>query len=318
MTSNKGRQPVSDSLHKIEDSAIDAYHTIDEHDARELHHDARGILLRARSALRRAGQQFRRWYLNQPRYLQIAYGFTLVPVIAALSIVSWLIVKFGAPLLFALLVGIKLIISSVKIVFFIGYIGYKILKTVLLWYYTISRLYLGNKAKRKRQEMAQRNAFSIEPNSWRDRYTLRCDRKYLVIERQADQAPVRVLFSYLRYALNGQWLLFEHIKSDWLQYLTIWRAASRERIKQSLVPIGAATFTPHTLGAEQDSERILVPGDAVLTRIVIDQNSGDPNLIFLIRWVDWHFQWQRRPWFLNVRREIQTTRWEIRASFQAS
>ena len=305
-----------DALHSIEGSAADAYHAIEDHNTKELQQDVKGLLTRLAGWFNPKAQAFKAWYLAQPVYLKVVYGLTLVPVAALLSVITVLLIKFGGPLLLAIALILKLTIALMKMLFFIGYIGYKIIKTILMWYYTISRLYLGNKAKRKRFEWAQACQFPVMPSAAADTLTFRCNKKDLFIEHP-EHGQIRVLFSYLRYALIGQLRLLQHVKNSWRRYFTIWQANSREFIKTELTPVGASMFTPHTLGADITAERVLVPGDAELQQVTV-YDDASAELQFQIYWVNWHFKFRKALKFLQVRREPQQETWNVKAFFKHS
>lgn len=300
------KNAAADALHVIEDSTLDAYHTIEDHDAGELRQDVRGLLDRLAQRLRADGQRFWSWYRARPIPLQIAYGLTLLPLLVLLTLAGMLLVQFGAPLLLGLALLLKLAITLAKTTLFVGYIGYKILKTILMWYYTISRMYLGSKAKRQRLSTARCDGFPVQPPA---PLRFRCQGKNLYIEHP-DGGQVRVLFSYLRYALRGQWVLLQHLRRSWARYLTLWRQDQRDAIKAELAPVGASMFTPHTLGADVNPERILVPGDAELLGVTPDTGNL-LQLRFRVRWVDWHFHWRKSLKFLRIERQVQTTEWLV-------
>ena len=184
-----------------------------------------------------------------------------------------------------------------------------------MWYYTISRLYLGRQAKRKRWAMANSCGFTVEPTSAMPQISFRCQRKELLIQH-CDAGEIRVLFSYLRYALRGQLRLLQHIRTHWPQYFTLWRSASRRLIKAELAPIGASLFKPHTLGADNNGERILVPGDAELQSITLLDHER-ACLRIQIRWVDWSFHWRKALKFVRIQRSPQTAIWMIEATFRS-
>ena len=304
-----------DRLHDVEDATVDAYHAIEDHSPRELLNDIKWLLQRFSAWLIPHIGQFKAWYLSQNLTLRIVYGLTLVPIVAVLTVFGILLIKFGGPLLLAVALVLKVAVVAIKTVMFIGYIGYKIIKTVLMWYITISRWYLGGKAKKARQTLAQCGGFKVQPESQVKYLSYQCWRKNLIITHELHGQRV-VLFSYLRYALRGQWVLLQHFRRRWSHYLTLWRQASRDLIKQELAPVGVSMFAPHKLGSNVDNDRILVPGDAELELIEVHP-EGNIKLHFLIRWVEWHFEWHKAVKFISVQREHHQTRWPIETDFRS-
>ncbi len=302
-------------MQRLEGKAVDALHAIDGHNARELTADARGSARRMADWLGRKVRAFRGWYGAQPGFLKIVYGCTLVPAAAALALAGFLCVKFAAPILLMLLVGVKLSIVAVKVLFFTGYIGYKIVKTILIWYYIISRSHSGGKARRARAQAASAGAFDVvgapgdaaraAPRELR----FRTRWKNLHISDDAGR-EVRVLFSYLRYAMLGQKAMGRHLVKSWRAYLTPWDRQSRATVKSGLAPVGASIFTPHTLGPDLGNDRLLVLGDAELTRVEVGA-TRDLVLCFTVRWVAWEMKLRRQLKFLHVKRRHHSDRWQV-------
>jgi hypothetical protein len=301
--------------HELEHSAADAYHALDDHSPRELLQDVKQLLSRFAAWLMPHIAQFKAWYLAQNTVLKVVYGLTLVPVVAVLAFLGVLLIKFGGPVILATALAAKLAVVAVKSLFFIGYIFYKIVKTVLMWYITISRLYTGNKAKKVRHNKALCCDFDVKPAAMAERLKYHCDRKKLVIS-EPKQGQLTILFSYLRYAIRGQLELLRHLRRRWPHYLTPWRSTSGALIKQELAPVGTSMFSPHQLGAVIDKGQILVPGDAELTLIDV-QADGVVWLHFLIRWVEWHFNWHKAFPFLTIRRDHQQASWQVEGRLQA-
>ena len=308
------KETALDALHRIEDTTADAYHTIEDHDAKELQQDVKGILAQLADWSKLKTTVFKTWYLAQPLYLQIAYGLTLVPVVVVLAFIVLLLVKFGGPILLAIVLVIKLSIVVFKTVFFIGYILYKILKTIIMWYYILTRLYFGRKAKNRRFVMAECGEFTVEPASANVQISCSCRRKNLYI-RHLEWGQISVLFSYLRYALVGHLELFKDLKANWRHYLTIWRQETRSQFKAAVAPLGDSLFGPHKLGAHINDERLLVPGDAELLKITIN-NDQTAQLSFRIGWVNWHFKLRKALKFLQVSREHCEAIWDVQALFK--
>ncbi|MEZ5590759.1 MAG: hypothetical protein R3F53_08655 [Gammaproteobacteria bacterium] len=302
-------------LHELEHTAADAYHALEDHNPRELLHDIRWLLQRFSAWLLPHIGQFKAWYLAHDTVLRIVYGLTLVPVVLVLGLLGLIVVKFGGPLLCAGALVLQIVLLVSKTLLFIGYIGYKIVKTLLMWYITISRLYLGGKAKRARRTLALCGGFKVDPESEASRMNYHCQRKELAITHQR-RGQLIVLFSYLRYALRGQRELWRHVRRRWSHYLTLWRQSSRDLIKQELAPVGVSMFAPHQLGAGLEVDKILVPGDAELELIELNEN-GEVWLYFLIRWVEWQFEWRRAMPFLAIRRQHKQMPWQVEARFQA-
>lgn len=308
------KETALDALHRIEDSTADAYHAIEDHNARELQQDVKGVLTHIAEWSRQQTTVFKDWYLALPLYLQIVYGLTLVPVIAVLAFISLLLVKFGGPVLLALALVLKLSIVVIKTVFFIGYIIYKILKTIIMWYYILTRLYFGRKAKNRRFTMAECDEFEVEPDSANTPLSFQCSKKNLYITHP-ESGSICILFSYLRYALVGHLDLFKHLKARWRNYLTIWRQDTRNEFKKVIAPLGDSLFGPHKLGAHITDERILVPGDAELLKITLN-NQHSAQLWFRINWVNWHFKLRKELKFLKINREHCEDVWEVKAVFK--
>ena len=116
------------SLRPVEHSALEVYHSLDDHNALELRQDIASVLGRVNAWLRNRYQQLQRWYQTQPRALQIAYGLTVIPVSVLVGLILMVFLKFSAPVLLLILLGLKLLITLIKTVAFVGYIIYKILK----------------------------------------------------------------------------------------------------------------------------------------------------------------------------------------------
>jgi hypothetical protein len=312
---------MTGSKHRdVKKAAQTALHTIEAHNAKELRRDVKGVLDHLTDWLAPRAQAFTTWYLAQPLYWQIIYGLTVVPVAVLLAFMLLLLIKLGAPLLLALALLLKLLLSLTKTLLFIGYIAYKILKTLILWYYTISRLYLGHRAKRQRMAMARAGRFAVEPVPALDQLAFRCQGKNLYI-LHTEAGQLRVLFSYLRYALLGQQELLKHLQRSWKHYILVllaWRQASRAAITTELAAVSAFLFSPHTLGAHITAERVLVPGDAELLSIQLGHPAGDATLAFRIRWTEWRFKFRRTLKFLLIKRQQQENTWTVNTRWRSS
>lgn len=303
------KQQANKLLHELDD----AYHAVEDHSPRELLQDIKWLLQQFAAWLIPHIEQFKRWYFSQSIVLRIVYGLTLVPLVVVLALLGIALIKFGGPILLTLALLLKLLLVLIKTIMFVGYIGYKIVKTVLMWYITISRMYLGSKARKKRQTLAQCGGFEVLPETAAQQLNYHCQGKKLILKHSSGQLVI--LFSYLRYALRGQRILLDHILRRWSHYLTLWRLSSRELIKQELAPVGTAMFAPHQLGAHIDQDRVLVPGDAELTQIAIAPQNR-VNLQFLIRWVEWQFKFQKTLKFIDIQRHHKQTTWQLEAEFQ--
>ncbi|MFO1351493.1 MAG: hypothetical protein U1F68_12835 [Gammaproteobacteria bacterium] len=298
-----------DAAHRVEHSAVDAYRTVTDHDAQQLRADVNGLLGRWAGWLSLRYQAFWFWYHLQPRFLKLLYGLTISPIALLVLALGFVFVKIGGPILLALALVLKFGAALAKTGLLIGYIVYKIIKLLLIGYYSISRWLSGNKARRRRLELTRCSGFAVRTPAIGSPLSFRCQGKNLYIGR-AGAPELRVLFSYWRYAMRGQSALVRHVRQDWSYYLTLWHPTSRALIVSALAPVGASLFAPHKLGAQIAPEHILVPGDAELEQVVVSDDAP-LSLHFTIRWVDWRIHWPNTLRFPRVRREQRQERWEV-------
>ena len=107
------------------------------------------------------------------------------------------------------------------------------------------------------------------------------------------------------------------IKIKFLSYhfWHLYRKNSEKRaiFTELLAHAGGTIFAPHLLGPHLKKDRIVVPGDARLVSIKL--NEDRIHYHFEIPWKTWEFQIKQRPW---VRSTPHRTSWNIDLPFKLS
>jgi len=298
---------------RFKQTATNVYHTVEQHRARALNEDVKGVVARFKDWFGLKVDNGQRWYQAQSLVLKVVYGFTIVPVLLLLGLLGVLMVKFGGPILLVLALTAKFLIVTSKIVFFIGYVTYKMLKTVLILYYVITRFRNSHVEAKRRHHVIAEQSLPIDMWDGSDGYQqVQFEHQWKNITLSTEQHSLPVLCSYLRYAIEAQKCLFSHIKQDWRAYLTLWRTDSLAIVKAAFSALATAVFKPHQLGDQVFKGQALVLGDAQLQKVRVAQDHTI-QLDFLVKWVDWTVSWQKSWRFLSIRRQCEQTVWVVKA-----
>jgi hypothetical protein len=117
---------------------------------------------------------------------------------------------------------------------------------------------------------------------------------------------LKLLFSYFRFFLLGQYQLYRGLWRCKKEILTIWRAESKAALKKELELTGASIFTPQAIGAYESGKQLLLTGDFKLQAIGLEvirlkpsenEAQGQPTdpiqikllLIGFVPWKSWSF-----------------------------
>ncbi|MBT5230261.1 MAG: hypothetical protein HOM11_08280 [Methylococcales bacterium] len=303
------KRHLKDVAHDAQSAVSHAYHNIDDHDSSELIKDSSSLISRLKTWLKAKYRRFKDWFSALPLSLKILYGLTVVPIAAVLLLIGVVLVKFGGPILVGVLFALKLLIVAFKLLFFIGYISYKILKTFLIWYYIITRTISGNKATKLRHEAIECKSIAISGGGASyETLTFEHPKKSMIIWYESTE--YRVLFSYLRYAIVGQFGLFKHFKQDYKRYLTLWRKEDLRFVKAAWGAFAQTIFKPHLTGAQIYKGRALVLGDAQITSIL--RNDDETlQLTMTVSWDDWRFSLRKNLWFIQAHKTEQSDEWQV-------
>lgn len=256
------------------------------------------------------------WYLGLSTAKKVILGLIVIPLIIALILLQGVIFPFLAGVF-----GIVLAISKSAIVFvkggaFIVYISYKVFKGLLGVYLCVSRSLNGLKAHRLRQQQATQApsptaeypAVRYDGDSSEIPLEISSGFKKLSFSTSSGLNQTMV-FSYLRYFIFGQIFMYLSFWRDRGAYLTIWRAESRERVKEIFKQIGQTIFSPHQLGPYLGKRNILVPGDARLIALTLSPDSERVTYELEVTWRERAFQ-RKKPYFTSS--AYQAT-WEVSA-----
>ena len=235
------------------------------------------------------------WYLSRSLPVKIALGLIVIPILIALFLLQGVILPFLAAAF-----GIFFAFSKVAIIWlkgpaFIVYISYKIFKTLLGIYYCVSRSITGWKAERQRRIQAK-----VEPSlsaAYPQLKVIGIDPKEIELSASIKSLKLNfkgqetiLLFSYLRYFLIGQLFMYASFWKERYAFLTLWRAVSRQKVKEIFSHVGGTIFTPHLLGAHLNKKRVLVPGDSCLIAIRHDSlHTEILHCYFEVSWQEWRF-----------------------------
>jgi hypothetical protein len=267
------------------------------------------------------------WYLGLDRVKQVAFSLLVIPILLILFLLSGVIFPLISIIWPFLFIALNFTLIASKLILFIIYISYKVMKTLMGIYYCISRTLSAKRANVVRAKMMsvgivhhenppallvddhiskiefqsqwKRMGMTIFPS---DVFFADLQNQLGLTEADAIAAlkqtsfQLNFLLSYLRYFLLGQKALYVGLWQSKMAILTIWRAESREVIKKRLSLVGATIFTPHLLGAYLNKEQILVPGDfefQALKLIKDEKQVGAYTLQIVGRvpWKSWAFNW---------------------------
>jgi len=245
------------------------------------------------------------WYRDLSAIKKVLWGLIVIPVVVVIVGVNVLLAPIIAPLLPLIGAGLitlmKLTFVLTKFGAFAVYIGYKVLKGCLGIYYCVSRSLTGLRAGRLRAELATQplsveraEALGLTLDERLAPLSCEVSWKRMTISGQAAlQHPL--LLSYLRYFILGQIFMYVESWKERRAFFTIWRADSRERIKDQFAFVGTTIFRPYALGPHVTQDRILLPGDARISSIQIASPERDtPHVTYTIE-VPW------RTWSVNRR-----------------
>lgn len=256
------------------------------------------------------------WYKQQSLTVQILLGLIIIPIIITLILLQGIILPALAVAGGALLTFSKIALIWAKGGAFIVYISYKVFKLLLGIYLCISRSMTGFAAL-----LMRRRQVKLEPTQNGEYPRLRVSEEasqiklrtswwsWKEITAQGDELNHVLLFSYLRYFIIGQIFMYVSFWREKMAFLTLWRAESREKVKEIFSLVGQTIFTPQLLGPHITSKRILVPGDARWISLIIDRSPEEPRAQyhFELSWIEWSFT-KRFP-FLT--RETMSKTWRF-------
>ena len=187
------------------------------------------------------------WYMSLPIIKRILWGLIIIPILGVLLIINSFLVPF-LPIIIPIIVSLfKLIFVATKFSAFAVYIGYKVVKTFLGFYYCISRTLSGAAAHKMRvNQMREGPSVTAEfpqlkVNASLLDLKLKASWKKLHFSSLDARIDHLVMFSYLRYFLLGQRHLYFTGWKKKEAFFTIWRAESRETIK-GIFKVGLRPF----------------------------------------------------------------------------
>ena len=114
------------------------------------------------------------------------------------------------------------------------------------------------------------------------------------------------MFSYLRYAILGQIILYTFILKSRARCWKIWQKEIREEWKKTLSIVGQSIFTPYAMGPHQNDTRILLPGDSKILSAYIEQNTITYHME--CPWKSWHTNFKSWPWVYS---QQHTAIWKV-------
>lgn len=267
------------------------------------------------------GDQLWGWYRHLTPVKQVLWGLIVLPVVLLIVGVNLILAPLIAPALpligAALITLAKLTFVLTKFGAFAIYIGYKVLKGCLGIYYCVSRTLSGVKAGERRAQLAAR-PLTVERAaelslSLDERLTplkVESTWKRMKVSDEGGRLEHPLLLSYLRYFIIGQINLYVESWRERHAFFTIWRAESRETVKDQFIFVGTTIFRPYALGPHVSRDRVLLPGDARLVSISEAPVSDDhPRVIYVVEvpWRTWSFN---RRWPL-AHSEPHQARWAL-------
>ena len=265
------------------------------------------------------------WYQGLPTIQRVLLGLVVIPIVAVIVLINLILIPMIAPLLPLIGAGLitlaKLTFVVTKFSAFAVYIGYKVLKTFLGFYYCVSRSLSGLKAGKLRAQLnqapldlaqARAQGLQIDERLAPVSCVVRWKRLTLSAAEGEERAEHPLLFSYFRYFLLGQLHMYVESWRERRSFLTIWRPESRERVKDQFAFVGTTIFRPYSLGPHLTRDRALLPGDARLCAV----RAADDGLTYDLEvpWRAWRFN---RSWPF-AHSELYQARWSITLPRQLS
>jgi len=258
------------------------------------------------------------WYSSLPAIKKVLWGLIVIPIVLLIIIINIFLAPLIAPFLpfigGLLFTAAKLSLVVAKFGAFAVYIGYKVLKSFLGFYYCISRTLSGLSAERQRASLCEA---PLRPESAAERgltldpalAPLSMERSWKRLKLLAHGAELNILCSYLRYFLIGQLFMYVESFKEWRCFLTLWRPESRETLKDQFALVGTTIFRPYELGPHLSHKRLLIPGDAQLTGLHSLSVEGQPRLRFTLEipWKSWRFN-RRWPF---AHSELHRAKWSF-------
>ncbi len=111
-------------------------------------------------------QSLKTWYLSLNQTKKVLYALLIVPALIILFLLNLFLFPLIGSLLPLIFIGLNFIFIALKLVIFIIYISYKITKTLMGIYYSISRTISSMKENKIRQKMIK------EPLVYRDHQSI--------------------------------------------------------------------------------------------------------------------------------------------------
>jgi len=270
------------------------------------------------------GDQLWAWYSSLSTVKKVLWGLIVIPIVLLIIIINIFLAPLIAPFLpfigGLLFTAAKLSLVVAKFGAFAVYIGYKLLKSFLGFYYCISRTLSGLRAERQRASLCEA---PLRPESAAERgltldpalAPLSMERSWKRLKLLVHGAELNILCSYLRYFLIGQLFMYVESFKEWRCFLTLWRPESRDTLKDQFAFVGTTIFRPYELGPHLSHERLLIPGDAQLTGLYSLSVEGQARLRLTLEipWKSWRFnrQWpfahselHRAKWSLELPAEL--------------
>jgi hypothetical protein len=254
------------------------------------------------------------WYRALSLSKKVLWGLVTLPVLALLFFINLLILPFLPMIGGVLLTLLKGTFVITKLSAFVIYIGYKVVKTFLGFYYCISRTLSGQKSHKWRvaqsRAVAQRepSLVNLELEGALSDLALRTSWKRMHLSSEEADIDVPILFSYLRYFLLGQKRLYAETWRERRGLLTLWRAESRGVFKDQLQWVGKTIFTPYSVGPHLSKTQLLIPGDAKITSIKVEGSTL--SLDVEVPWKTWAFSVKRWPFAIST---LHTAHWQLTA-----
>jgi hypothetical protein len=257
-------------------------------------------------------QRLTSWYTSLPLVKKILWGSIILPMLVILIILNSLILPFLPVIGGIVLTILKFTFVITKFSAFAVYIGYKVAKTCLMIYYCISRTLSGRIASKVRSHQSKlpptidASFPQIQVNQ--DMLDMKMSTKWkkASFTHKTHQIHHHFMFSYLRYAIVGQIILYTSLWKKRAICWKLWRANARDECKAILSVVGQTIFTPYAMGAHKNDKRILIPGDAKILGVYWEKSHV--KYIIECPWTSWHFQWKAWPF---MRSQSHTAQWEL-------
>lgn len=257
-------------------------------------------------------QRLTSWYTSLPLVKKVLWGSIILPMLVVLIILNSLILPFLPVIGGIVLTVLKFTFVITKFSAFAVYIGYKVAKTCLMIYYCISRTLSGRIASKVRSHQSKlplaidASFPQIQVNQDMLGMKMSTQWKKADFTDKNKQIHHHFMFSYLRYAIVGQMILYTSLWEKRARCWKLWHASAREECKAILSVVGQTIFTPYAMGAHKNNKRILVPGDAKILGMYWEKSHV--KYIIECPWTSWHFQWKAWP---LMRSQSHTAQWEL-------